>query len=111
MSIYKSYFFMNIKNILLSLILSLIINGCNNYSSSNMPDLPISQQTKGRNFIAKYYLPANVKYMEIAKAKANARYGYESVVTLYTLLADIARKIVENLVINIYGGHTVTAFI
>ncbi|KJG02898.1 hypothetical protein [Photobacterium angustum] len=101
---------MNIKRILSVLLLSTIISGCSNVSSSNVPDLPISQQTKGAIYIAKHYLPANVKYTEVGKVKANARYGYDSVVTLYPLLAEEARKIGANAIIDLYGGHTVAAF-
>ena len=86
------------------------MSGCSNVSSSNVPYLPISQQTKGPIYIIKSDFLTNVKYTEVGKVKANARYGYDSVVTLYPLLAEEARKIGANAIIDLYGGHTVTAF-
>ncbi|WP_305819279.1 hypothetical protein [Photobacterium leiognathi] len=103
---------MKFKQLCSALVLGLLLTGCaaSNVSSSNVPNLPISQQTKGRVYIIKSDLPVNIKYTEVGKVKANARYGYDSVVTLYPLLADEARKIGANAVIDLYGGHTVTAF-
>ena len=87
-----------------------LLGGCASVSSSSAPEVPASEQTAGPIFITKTSLPPDIKYKVIGQVKANARKGYDSVESLYPMLAEEARRVGANAVINAYGGRTVAAF-
>ena len=101
---------MNTTRALLSIIVLALLSGCASTSSSVAPYVSASEQTTGPVFITKSGLPSEVEYEVIGLIKANARKGYDEVDTLYPLLADEARKVGANAVIDVYGGRTVSAF-
>lgn len=86
------------------------LGGCASVSSSSAPKVVASAQTVGPVFITKANLPPGMKYEVIGPVKANARAGYGSVESLYPMLAEEARKIGANAVVDVYGGRTVSAF-
>ena len=79
-------------------------------SSSSAPQVAASEQTVGPIFITQGKLPPDMEYEVIGPVKANARAGYDSVESLYPMLAEEARKTGANAVIDVYGGRTVSAF-
>lgn len=101
---------MIIKKIALILCVGITLTGCANVSSTNAEYVNSDQKASGPVFITKSGLPDNVEYEVIGDVKANARAGYASVETLYPMLADEARKVGANAVINVYGGRTVHLF-
>ncbi|MCG3864529.1 MULTISPECIES: hypothetical protein [unclassified Photobacterium] len=101
---------MNIKRIFSVLLLSTIISGCSNVSSSSVPAVSDNKKTKGVIYITQESLPENIHYKVIGQVEANARYGYEHVVTLYPMLAAEAKSIGANAIINTHGGHRVALF-
>ncbi|GAB0152088.1 hypothetical protein MnBA_14880 [Marinobacterium sp. BA1] len=98
------------KNLAFVFFIAITMSGCASVSSSSVPEVALSEQTIGPIFITQTELPPEVEYEVIGQVKANARKGYDSVVTLYPLLAKEARKIGANAVIGVYGGRTVSAF-
>ena len=55
-------------------------------------------------------VPAEIGYEVIGHVKANARAGYDKVESLYPLLAEEARKVGANAVIDVHGGRAPSAF-
>jgi len=101
---------MNLKNPLFILVVIASLAGCGSVSSSSVPLAAVSEQTVGPIFITQGKLPATVEYEVIGVVKANARKGYDSAVSLHPMLAEEARKVGANAVIEAYGGRTVAAF-
>jgi len=101
---------MNFKNLVFSIFTVAFLGGCASVSSSSTPYVPLSEQTVGSIFITQSDLPSEIEYEVIGLIKANARQGYDSVESLYPMLADEARKVGANAVIKVYGGKTVSAF-
>jgi|SRR5680860_307183 len=101
---------MNIIKLILVCFVIASLNGCSSVSSSSTPHVAASEQTSGPIFITQSALPSEIEYEIVGQVKANARKGYDNVESLYPLLAEEARKIGANAVINAYGGRTVSAF-
>lgn len=101
---------MKLKNMLLIAFAIVTLGGCGSTSSSTVPQVAVSEQSKGPIFITQAELPSNIEHEIIGTVKANARAGYNSVESLYPMLAEEARKVGANAVIGTYGGRTVSAF-
>ena len=101
---------MMVKKITMGICLGFFLTGCATVSSSTVDYVSVSEQTKGPIFITSTDLPEGLDYEVIGVVKANARQGYSGVQSLYPLLADEARKVGANAVINTYGGRAVSAF-
>jgi len=101
---------MNLKNPLFSLLALTVLVSCASVSSSSAPQVAISEQTVGPIFIIQTSLPSGIQHEVIGQIKANARTGYDSVESLYPMLADEARKVGANAIVDVYGGRTVSAF-
>lgn len=93
-----------------SALLVALLSGCASVSSSTATYLPESEQTEGEVFITQSELGEKIQYEKIGDVKANARQGYDNVESLYPMLAEEAKKVGANAVINVYGGRTVSAF-
>lgn len=96
--------------ILSSLFFVSILSGCTSTSSSSTAYLPEDKRFVGRVYLVTSQVPEELGYEVIGNIKANARQGYDSVETLYPLLAEEARKVGANAIINVKGGRTVAAF-
>lgn len=101
---------MSFKIFVLSITVVASLGGCASVSSSSAPYVSLSEQTAGAIFITQSGLPTDLEYEVIGLIKANARQGYDSAESLYPMLADEARKVGANAVINVYGGRAVSAF-
>lgn len=101
---------MILRNLAFVFFIVITVSGCASVSSSSAPEIALSEHTVGPIFVTHIELPPEVEYEVIGQVKANARKGYDSVETLYPLLAEEARKIGANAVIGVYGGRTVSAF-
>lgn len=98
----------SIKTLLIAGVASLMV-GCAASSSIPVNSAPATTD-KPTVFITKKDLPENVQYEVVGVVKANARVGYDAPVTLYPMLADEARKLGGNAVINVYSGKTIHLF-
>lgn len=100
---------MNCKTILVVVTMFLVLSGCSNLSSSTAI-APIGPAWEGPILISQEAIPINVEYKVIGSVQANARVGYDSVTSLYPLLAAEARRMGANAVVNAKGGRRVSAF-
>ena len=66
--------------------------------------------TTGPVLVSRDDIPTGVEYTVLGTVKANHRAGYDSVESLYPLLAVEARKLGANAVVGVRGGRTVSAF-
>ncbi|WP_348814400.1 hypothetical protein NFG57_11980 [Halomonas sp. H10-59] len=101
---------MNLKYAIILICLVSPLGGCGAVSSSSVPQVASSEQTVGPIFITQAGLPSDIEYEVIGVVKANARQGYDKAESLYPLLAQEARKVGANAIIEAYGGRTVSAF-
>lgn len=62
----------------------------------------------GKVVVSPAALPANVEHKVIGTVNAESTFGYAGVETLYPTLAEEARKMGANGVINVIGGRKVT---
>lgn len=88
----------------------LLVSGCASTSSSSAAYLPVDERFDGEVYLVLTSVPEDVGYEVIGHVKANARQGYNRVETLYPLIAEEARKVGANAIINVRGGRTVAAF-
>ena len=83
--------------------------GCATKSSSHViSSAPVSAWS-GPVFVTQQALPAGVEHQVIGSVSADATAGYDSVTTLYPLLAAEAKKIGANAVVSAKGARKVTA--
>jgi len=95
--------------VLPALVLALSLVGCAATSSSTVTaegkGLP---PYTGKVFVTEEALPAGLKFVEIGQVEADAKAGYGSGTNLYPLLADEARKLGANAVVEVGGGRRPT---
>ena len=84
------------------------ISGCGTRSSAKPLGNTMESPWDGPVFVTQGSLPADIKYKLVGSVQADAR-GYDSVVSLYPLLASQARVIGANAVIGAIGGRRMTA--
>lgn len=101
---------MLIRVLVCSFMLGAGVSGCASVASSSAPYVAQSEQTTGQVFVTAQAIPEGAGFSVVGHVKANARQGYDSVESLYPLLAEEAKKVGANAVINVKGGRTVTAF-
>ena len=87
----------------------LVAAGCATKSSSNVISTSPVAAWEGPVFVTQRALPAGVDHQVIGSVSADASAGYESVTTLYPVLATEARKIGANAVVSAKGARKVTA--
>ena len=92
------------------LLCAAAISGCSTVSSSSVPYVSEGEQTVGKVSLVPSPVPEDVGFEVVGQVKANARAGYSGAASLYPLLADEARKVGANAVINVEGGRRVSAF-
>jgi len=85
------------------------ISGCAARSSS-LAVAPTGTAWQGPILVTQAGIPAGIDYKVIGSVQADAQAGYDAAATLYPLLAEEARKMGANAVINAKGGRRVTAF-
>ncbi|SIS90728.1 hypothetical protein [Neptunomonas antarctica] len=101
---------MYIKLVSCAAFIVFFLSGCASVSSSSVPHVSESKRVSGQIYMTTATVPESVGYRVIGHVKANDRQGYGSVQSLYPLLAEEARKVGANAVINVKGGRTVAAF-
>lgn len=84
--------------------------GCSPVSSSNAVPATPASQSEGPVLVSQQAIPTGIEYKVLGTVKANFRAGYDSVESLYPLLAAEAKKLGANAVVNVQGGRRVTAF-
>ncbi|MDB5913060.1 MAG: hypothetical protein JWP22_1735 [Ramlibacter sp.] len=94
---------------ILSISIVVLLQGCATRSSSRAL-APTEGVWSGPVLVSQTTIPAGIEYKVIGSVSADARAGYDRVVTLYPLLAAEARKLGANAVINATGGRRLTAF-
>lgn len=87
----------------------LTLAGCETTATSS-PIGPKASAWEGPVFVTQYPLPDDVTHKVLGTVQADAQAGYDSVVTLYPLLAAEARKMGANAVVSAKGARRVTAF-
>lgn len=85
------------------------LSGCSTTSSSTAIG-PAGPAWEGPVFISQAALPEGIEHKVLGTVQADAKAGYDSVVTLYPLLAVEARKLGANAVVDAKGGRRFTAF-
>ena len=100
---------MNPRDAVVAGAMLLVLTGCSTTSSST-PIGATGPAWEGPVFISQVALPEGIAYKVLGTVQADAKAGYDSVVTLYPLLAAEARKIGANAVVNAKGGRRLTAF-
>ena len=87
----------------------LILNGCETTSSSSSKLIGTPEAAwEGPVLISQAPIPESIEHKVIGTVEANAQVGYDNVMTLYPLLADEARKIGANAVVDVKGGRRFT---
>jgi hypothetical protein len=84
--------------------------GCAATSSSKVDKPGAVSAWSGPVLVSELPAPAGLKYETIGTVKATARAAYDSAPTLYPVLADEARKIGANAVLDAKEGHTASVF-
>lgn len=84
--------------------------GCSPVSSSNAVPAPPAAKSDGPVLVTQQAVPAGIEYKVLGTVKANFRAGYDSAESLYPLLAEEAKKLGANAVVDAKGGRRVTAF-
>lgn len=99
------------RTIALSTALAAILaaTGCATRSSS-MALAPTEALWQGPVLVTQSGVPSGIEYKVVGSVQADARVGYDSAVSLYPLLANEARKLGANAVINAKGGRRMTAW-
>ena len=100
---------MNPSNAVVVVAILFALNACTTTSTST-PIGPTGSAWEGPVFISQAAMPEGIEYKVIGTVQADAQAGYDSVVTLYPLLAAEARKMGANAVVNAKGGRRLTAF-
>lgn len=107
------------KNFIILLGVLMLGAGCSPASSSRPAQAPAQASptqassagpTTGPVLVSRDDIPTGVDYTVVGTVKANHRAGYDSVESLYPLLAVEARKLGANAVVGVRGGRTVSAF-
>jgi len=101
---------MYIKFVSCAAFILLFLSGCSTVSSSSVPYVSEDERVSGRIYMTTATVPESAGYKVIGHVKANARKGYDGVQSLYPLLAEEARRVGANAVIEVKGGRTVSAF-
>lgn len=101
---------MNIKYFVAIIFMLVVVSGCSTVSTSKVTAPVAEAPWDGVVLVSQASIPAGVEYKVIGTVRANARAGYDSAVSLYPLLAQEAKKIGANAVINTKGGRRLTAF-
>lgn len=84
--------------------------GCSPASSSNAVLASPASASEGPVLVSREAVPTGVEYKILGTVKANHRAGYDSVESLYPLLAAEAKKLGANAVVSTKGGRTVTGW-
>lgn len=84
--------------------------GCSPVSSSNAVPASPAGKSEGRVLVTQQAVPGGIEYKVLGTVKANFRAGYDSAESLYPLLAEEAKKLGANAVVDAKGGRRVTAF-
>lgn len=100
---------MNPRDAVVAAVMVFTLTGCSTTSSSTAIG-PTGPAWEGPVFISQAALPEGIEYKVLGTVQADAKAGYDSVVTLYPLLAAEARKIGANAVVDAKGGRRLTAF-
>lgn len=108
------------RNFVLLLGLLMLGAGCSPASSSrpaqtspaqaSTAQAPPAGPTTGPVLVSRDEIPTGTDYTILGTVKANHRAGYDTVESLYPLLAAEARKLGANAVVGVRGGRTVSAF-
>lgn len=98
------------KLLMLLLLILVFLGGCASVSSSSAPVVAEHERTSGPIYLMTSTVPTEIGYEVIGHVKANARAGYDSVESLYPLLAEEARKVGANAVVEVQGGRAPSAF-
>ena len=97
------------RRLLLGLTLALAISGCSSLSSSTPASGGAAASAyTGKVIVSEGKLPEGSKYKVLGTVEANARAGYSSGSSLYPMLADEARKLGANAVVEVSEGRKVT---
>ncbi|MBL8484716.1 MAG: hypothetical protein JNJ60_21155 [Rhodocyclaceae bacterium] len=83
--------------------------GCSTTSTSTAVG-PTGPAWELRILVSQAAIPSGIEFKVIGFVQAEARVGYDSVASLYPLLAAEARKLGANAVVNAKGGRRLTAF-
>jgi hypothetical protein len=83
---------------------------CSPVSSSNAVPASPASEAQGPVLVSREAVPTGIEYKVLGTVKANFRAGYDSAENLYPLLAEEAKKLGANAVVNAQGGRRVTAF-
>ena len=101
---------MNSKLFVVTIFMLVVVSGCSTVSTSNVI-VPVTEAPwDGVVLVSQASIPAGVEYKVIGNVQAKARSGYDRAASLYPLLANEAKKIGANAVINTKGGRRMTAF-
>lgn len=92
-----------------ALVFALSLAGCAATSTST-----VSSEAKGlpaytgKVFVTEEALPPGLQFIEVGEVEAEIKSGYESGTKLYPLLAEEARKLGANAVVEVGGGRRPT---
>lgn len=94
-----------------ALALGLLISGCSSLSSSTpAPGVALpAKAAEGKVFITEAKLPEGTKHKVLGTVEAKHRAGYSGSGDLYPMMADEARKLGANAVVQVNEGRRVTA--
>ena len=99
----------NPRNAVVAIAMLFVLAGCSTTSSSKLTGTK-EPVWEGRVLVTQAAIPEGIEYKEIGIVQAEAKSGYDRVQTLYPLIADEARKIGANAVVNTRGGRKTTMF-
>jgi Na+-translocating ferredoxin:NAD+ oxidoreductase RnfG subunit len=102
--------FFNFVMAVLAVVSVVLLAGCSTTSKSTLSGDVQEQPWNGRVFVTQQQLPGNIKFKAIGTVEVKARAGYAGVETLYPQLAEEAKKIGANAVVDAQGGRSVTMF-
>lgn len=77
-------------------------------TSSSEPAGAVGQAWQGKVFVTESAVPTNARHQVLGTVRANAPASYSSGTTLYPMLADEARKLGANAVVDVTGGRRVS---
>ncbi|MFW6092437.1 MAG: hypothetical protein ACODAC_00590 [Pseudomonadota bacterium] len=102
---------MAMKHTVFGIFLALLSAACSTTpSSSSTPVESVEEAWEGSVLITQERLPDDVSHTVIGAVQAEARAGYSGAESLYPLLAEEARDMGANAVVNAEGGRKVSAF-
>jgi hypothetical protein len=84
------------------------MSGCSTVTTSNVTATSAEQPWEGKVFISQEPIPESINHKVIGTVESKA--GYQGASSLCPLLAEEAKKIGTNAVVNAQGGRGVTFF-